>query len=107
MTQKKAPVQLKRASEERSSSGAGKAGAKNRKVELKLHAARPHASKVEPKKAAVAVRPSPSAHPVAESAAARAGRRTKAVEKDRKSTRLNSSHRCISYAVFCLKKKNK
>src|SRR5437763_12371855 len=26
---------------------------------------------------------------------------------DRKSTRLNSSHRCISYAVFCLKKKNK
>src|SRR5437764_1562169 len=30
--------------------------------------------------------------------------RFKAVE-DRKSTRLNSSHRCISYAVFCLKKK--
>src|SRR5437764_7194308 len=27
--------------------------------------------------------------------------------QDRKSTRLNSSHRCISYAVFCLKKKNK
>src|SRR5437763_8794472 len=27
--------------------------------------------------------------------------------KDRKSTRLNSSHRCISYAVFCLKKKNR
>src|SRR5437763_12973472 len=24
---------------------------------------------------------------------------------DRKSTRLNCSHRCISYAVFCLKKK--
>src|ERR1017187_4609074 len=24
---------------------------------------------------------------------------------DRKSTRLNSSHRCISYAGFCLKKK--
>src|SRR5437879_7753105 len=24
-------------------------------------------------------------------------------ELDRKSTRLNSSHRCISYAVFCLK----
>src|SRR5437762_5607484 len=23
--------------------------------------------------------------------------------RDRKSTRLNSSHRCISYAVFCLK----
>src|SRR5437762_785792 len=28
-------------------------------------------------------------------------------DQDRKSTRLNSSHRCISYAVFCLKKKNK
>src|SRR5437764_7432789 len=27
--------------------------------------------------------------------------------EDRKSTRLNSSHRCISYAVFCLKKKKK
>src|SRR5439155_24419666 len=27
--------------------------------------------------------------------------------KDRKSTRLNSSHVAISYAVFCLKKKNK
>src|SRR5690606_39565134 len=27
--------------------------------------------------------------------------------KDRKSTRLNSSHVKISYAVFCLKKKNK
>src|SRR5437879_10434112 len=28
------------------------------------------------------------------------------ISRDRKSTRLNSSHRCISYAVFCLKKKN-
>src|SRR2546430_11624495 len=28
------------------------------------------------------------------------------VEADRKSTRLNSSHSQISYAVFCLKKKN-
>src|SRR5258705_2671000 len=28
-----------------------------------------------------------------------------AVEQDRKSTRLNSSHLGISYAVFCLKKK--
>src|SRR5260221_10686892 len=27
--------------------------------------------------------------------------------KDRKSTRLNSSHTVISYAVFCLKKKKK
>src|SRR5258708_23903619 len=28
-------------------------------------------------------------------------------EGDRKSTRLNSSHQIISYAVFCLKKKNR
>src|SRR5258708_14235238 len=28
-----------------------------------------------------------------------------AIGKDRKSTRLNSSHQIISYAVFCLKKK--
>src|SRR2546426_7037320 len=30
-----------------------------------------------------------------------------AEERDRKSTRLNSSHLVISYAVFCLKKKKK
>src|SRR3712207_7843806 len=30
-----------------------------------------------------------------------------AAQPDRKSTRLNSSHANISYAVFCLKKKNK
>src|SRR5438034_11022321 len=29
------------------------------------------------------------------------------MEQDRKSTRLNSSHTVISYAVFCLKKKKK
>src|SRR2546430_10349654 len=29
------------------------------------------------------------------------------LERDRKSTRLNSSHSQISYAVFCLKKKKK
>src|SRR5256884_2879496 len=34
-----------------------------------------------------------------------AGRRWKKA-RDRKSTRLNSSHGYISYAVFCLKKKN-
>src|SRR2546422_6441220 len=33
--------------------------------------------------------------------------RNEAVEADRKSTRLNSSHGYISYAVFCLKKKKK
>src|SRR5437762_8070289 len=31
--------------------------------------------------------------------------RVSELQVDRKSTRLNSSHRCISYAVFCLKKK--
>src|SRR5258708_40362171 len=30
---------------------------------------------------------------------------TLGMRKDRKSTRLNSSHQIISYAVFCLKKK--
>src|SRR5438132_6781510 len=30
-----------------------------------------------------------------------------AIQKDRKSTRLNSSHTVISYAVFCLKKKKR
>src|SRR5438067_6955472 len=34
-------------------------------------------------------------------------RRRPCVRQDRKSTRLNSSHVSISYAVFCLKKKKK
>src|SRR5436190_16456363 len=34
-------------------------------------------------------------------------RRNAISERDRKSTRLNSSHTVISYAVFCLKKKKK
>src|SRR2546430_12858836 len=33
-------------------------------------------------------------------------REARAAVRDRKSTRLNSSHSQISYAVFCLKKKN-
>src|SRR3712207_8511833 len=33
------------------------------------------------------------------------GRRGEKADQDRKSTRLNSSHANISYAVFCLKKK--
>src|SRR5947199_2706080 len=33
--------------------------------------------------------------------------RERALREDRKSTRLNSSHLGISYAVFCLKKKKK
>src|SRR5437867_10198607 len=48
-----------------------------------------------PRSALRAARPTPTA--------------TRMVQKnlDRKSTRLNSSHRTISYAVFCLKKKKK
>src|SRR3712207_7336968 len=37
----------------------------------------------------------------------RHARRAVSVKTDRKSTRLNSSHANISYAVFCLKKKKK
>src|SRR5260221_10920029 len=37
----------------------------------------------------------------------RLGRAKTDVEIDRKSTRLNSSHTVISYAVFCLKKKKR
>src|SRR2546422_10132457 len=36
-----------------------------------------------------------------------APRRRAGLARDRKSTRLNSSHGYISYAVFCLKKKNR
>src|SRR3712207_7419314 len=36
-----------------------------------------------------------------------ARRHVERVREDRKSTRLNSSHANISYAVFCLKKKNR
>src|SRR2546426_8090510 len=35
------------------------------------------------------------------------GRQVENLPSDRKSTRLNSSHLVISYAVFCLKKKKK
>src|SRR5689334_25144399 len=35
------------------------------------------------------------------------GGRREGESRDRKSTRLNSSHSSISYAVFCLKKKKK
>src|SRR3712207_8470521 len=40
-------------------------------------------------------------------AVARSGREERAWVGDRKSTRLNSSHANISYAVFCLKKKTR
>src|SRR5258708_29308686 len=40
-------------------------------------------------------------------ASARSSRGSRSPLRDRKSTRLNSSHQIISYAVFCLKKKTK
>src|SRR5438128_6872215 len=43
---------------------------------------------------------------LAEGSSLRAASRLADVSIDRKSTRLNSSHGSISYAVFCLKKKN-
>src|SRR5258708_16841930 len=70
------------------------------------------------RRGAVAVKPHERVHPIGiegEKAPARAqqakdfpgARRRvgKVVHEDRKSTRLNSSHQIISYAVFCLKKK--
>src|SRR5437763_3700106 len=50
-----------------------------------------------------AARPAPARGP--SSSSPRPPRSRARVARDRKSTRLNSSHRCISYAVFCLKKK--
>src|SRR5882672_6754562 len=88
MAQKKAPVQLKRASEERSSSAAGKADAKHKKIELKVHAGTPHSSKSElkrvaEKKATGTGKPQAAAAAVADSAAGRAGRRPKPVDAER------------------------
>src|SRR3712207_7284337 len=54
----------------------------------------------------VVVRPLPPARPRAGEARRRGERRVGPRQgRDRKSTRLNSSHANISYAVFCLKKK--
>src|SRR5439155_7713901 len=47
----------------------------------------------------------PAAHLADGRAVRRAGRPDPLPDADRKSTRLNSSHVAISYAVFCLKKK--
>src|SRR3712207_8980330 len=44
---------------------------------------------------------------LAEQQEALSGNQFRRTVKDRKSTRLNSSHANISYAVFCLKKKKK
>src|SRR4051812_49580736 len=44
-------------------------------------------------------------HPEAAVMLGRSGEKLRRQHQDRKSTRLNSSHMSISYAVFCLKKK--
>src|SRR2546422_7033850 len=46
-------------------------------------------------------------HPRHETGALSGGECGRRHDRDRKSTRLNSSHGYISYAVFCLKKKKK
>src|SRR5690348_17500816 len=50
-------------------------------------------------------REAPDAEHHAEQDLERKQRRGRDFQRDRKSTRLNSSHPSISYAVFCLKKK--
>src|SRR2546426_5004916 len=63
-----------------------------------------------PGRGGVAVSPAPR-HPVRQRPVFRGAARGRLLgasgRRDRKSTRLNSSHLVISYAVFCLKKKKK
>src|SRR3712207_8517333 len=54
-----------------------------------------------------AVPQSPAPHPVLPGQPVAVPRLGERARRDRKSTRLNSSHANISYAVFCLKKKKK
>src|SRR2546421_9215134 len=70
---------------------------------LSLHDALPISSAAPPART-----PSKAATPAAATAATAGSRSTDPSHgQDRKSTRLNSSHDQISYAVFCLKKKKK
>src|SRR2546426_11246834 len=52
-------------------------------------------------------RPGEAGHAEQPARVLEAPRRQEHLKTDRKSTRLNSSHLVISYAVFCLKKKKK
>src|SRR3712207_7675505 len=63
----------------------------------RARAALPHPAHARP------VRPAPQVQHIARRR--RAGGGAGGHQRDRKSTRLNSSHANISYAVFCLKKK--
>src|SRR5438034_3712169 len=70
-------------------------------IEL-LHLFHPPASPNAGIDASARVAPDARVHPTATVSALAVG-----CTRDRKSTRLNSSHTVISYAVFCLKKKKK
>src|SRR5713101_1430320 len=59
------------------------------------------------RKSARRIRGRCTAHSASSSRTPRAPPSSKRFQADRKSTRLNSSHMSISYAVFCLKKKKK
>src|SRR5258708_26713834 len=55
--------------------------------------------------ASIATRFADSLNPVRRPTTPYSRRERREYRQDRKSTRLNSSHQIISYAVFCLKKK--
>src|SRR2546422_7082280 len=73
------------------------------------HIAAPRPDPRQPERGPPVEGSSPLIHPpVAVTVACEPLRRPQeVVPRDRKSTRLNSSHGYISYAVFCLKKKNR
>src|SRR5256885_5414601 len=54
-----------------------------------------------------ATRPAPKSYRSPHEGSTALGACRSRLDEDRKSTRLNSSHLVISYAVFCLKKKKK
>src|SRR5207248_10748666 len=75
-----------------------------RQLDEQVELARRH---VEVVAQALVPRPEQLAEPVEVRARGVLERGDAGADSDRKSTRLNSSHRTISYAVFCLKKKKK
>src|SRR5690348_17878779 len=82
---------------------------------LSLHDALPILCRRPPPRAALGLRPHQGCRRVGRASAVprvvgrahRVALRRRRWQLDRKSTRLNSSHPSISYAVFCLKKKKK
>src|SRR3712207_7254681 len=71
---------------------------------LSLHDALPISASARRRTCASTSTGSPACHRRRTGRCSAAARRS--AERDRKSTRLNYSHANISYAVFCLKKKN-